>query len=95
MAQKRTLAAAESELAALRAQLAAAGQPTGEAGPLRRFPCVMYHAAKVTPKTPNGYETRRGQVVDKNDQLDEAACEVEVTRLEQAGWQHTPESFVA
>ena len=95
MAQKRTLAAAESELAALRAQLAAAGQPTGDAGPLQRFPCVMYHAAKVTPKTPNGYETRRVQVVDKNDQLDEAACEVEVTRLEQAGWLHTPESFGA
>lgn len=94
MAKKRTLSDADAEIASLREQLAASGG-AAEAKPVLRFPCAMYHKAKVTEKAPNGYETRRVQVRDKDGEIDEAKCEVEVARLEKAGWLHTPESFVA
>ena len=90
MAKKRTLNDAEQEIAALRAQLAAAGQGDGEAAPAQRFPTVLYRRAKTTEKNPNGYEPRRVGVRDGDGKLDEAACEAEVGRLEKAGWVHSP-----
>lgn len=92
---KRSLADAESDIAALRAQLAAAGAGDGEPAPVQRFPSVMYRKAKVTEKNPNGYEPRRIKVLDANGNLDEAACDAEVSRLEQAGWLHSPETLAS
>ena len=94
MAKKRTMADADAEIAALKAQLEARGAGV-EVDPVQRFPCVMYRKAKVTEKHPNGYEPRRVQVVDKDGKLDEAGCELEVARLEKTGWLHSPESLVA
>ena len=93
MAKKRTLNDADEEIAILRAQLAAAGGSAADTADVKRFPCVMYRKAKVTEKTPNGYEAKRVKVLDQNDQLDEAACAALVVQLEAAGWQHSPERF--
>lgn len=96
MAKKRSLADAETEIAALRAQLAAASAGGGEAGPIQRFPCVMYRKARVTEKNPNGYEARRVKamtVVDGKEVIDDAACEAQVAAMEQAGWLHSPETL--
>ena len=93
MAKKRTLADADTEIAALRAQLAESGVAAPAA--VKEFPCVMYRKARVTEKTPSGYEARRVHVKDAKGELDETACAALVTQLEKAGWQHSPESFAA
>lgn len=95
MAKKRTLTDAEAEIAALRAQLAATGATPADAPAVQRFPCVMYHKAKITEKAPNGYEARRVKVLDADGKIDEAKCEAEVARMEKAGWLHSPETLVA
>ena len=93
--QKRTLSDADAEIAALRAQLEAAGAAAVDAKPIQRFPTVMYRKSKVTEKTPNGYEHKRVVVVDKDGNIDEAKSDAEVARLEKAGWAHSPEEFAA
>ena len=95
MAKKRSLADADAEIAALRATLAATGTAGAEPVEVVRFPCVMYKKHRVDEKHPNGYEARRVKVVDDKDVLDVEKCEAEVTRLEQAGWVHSPAEFAA
>lgn len=95
MAKKRILAEADTEIAALRAQLVTAGAPSGEeAAPIKRFPCVMYRKAKVTERAPNGYEARRVKVEDDKGHLDEALCDAAVATMTQAGWVHSPDDLL-
>lgn len=93
MAKKRTVEEADAEIAALRAQLAAAASPSSEAPPFQRYPCVMYKKHKVDDKHQNGYERRRVQETDEKGGLDVEKCEALVARLEQQGWLHSPESL--
>lgn len=89
----RRLADADAEIAALKAQLAAAGQGPASDAVVQRYPCVMYKAHKVDTKHPNGYERRRVQETDTKGELDVEKCEALVAQLEAQGWLHSPETL--
>lgn len=93
MAKKRSLAEADAEIAALRAQLAAAGSAVAEPAEIQRYPCVMYKKHKVGEKHPNGYERRRVEETDDKGNLDVEKCDAKVATLEKAGWLHSPETL--
>lgn len=93
MAKKRSLADADAEIAALRAQLAAAGGAPAEPTEIQRYPCVMYKKHKVDEKHPNGYERRRIELTDEKGNIDVEKCDAMVATLEKAGWLHSPETL--
>ena len=96
MAKKRTLAEADAEIAALRAQLVAAGTSSGTAdAPFQRYPCVMYKRHRVDEKHPNGYERRRVQETDAKGELNVEKCDAQAAQLEKQGWAHSPADITA
>ena len=92
---KRSLKDAEAEIAALRAQLEAAGSAPADNPEFKRYPCVMYRKHKIDDKHPNGYERRRVQEVDAKGVLDVEKCDAMVAQLEKASWVHSPETITA
>ena len=95
MAKKRSLADADAEIAALRAQLAAAGGAPAEPTEIQRYPCVMYRKHRVDEKHPNGYERRRVEAKDSKGTLDVEKCDAAVAQMEKQGWVHSPDDLAA